>query len=135
MRKGKLFHGYVQNQWSGIIEGSKVHNEKSTKIGLSKLNGNHFKLGRIDIFIDQIEDFVTIVEIKSTDWDKVRMKRRKLLSTHCRQIFKYIDQYLIDRQINVCAAIIYPRSPADPAIRSEIEDFLHQLGLDVVWFD
>lgn len=88
------------------------------------------------MFVDLIDDFVTVVEIKSTDWDRVKpANRRKLVAANCRQVFKYVDTYLDGEKVNVCAGIIYPKPPSEPAVRAEVEEFLNGNALQVVWFD
>ena len=45
------------------------------------------------IFVDpKNPDHVVIVEIKNTDWDKVKHPK-KLVGSHRRQLWKYIDPY------------------------------------------
>jgi hypothetical protein len=36
--------------------------------------------------------------------------------------------------MDVCAGIIYPHPPARQLVRDEIEQFLNDRGLQVVWF-
>jgi len=92
--------------------------------------------GRIDVFIDRIDDFVTVIEVKSTDWDRVKPKnRRKLLAAHRRQVFKYVDQYLDGVNVDVCAGIIYPQPPKEPGLREEVEEYLNDHALQVCWYD
>jgi hypothetical protein len=92
--------------------------------------------GRIDIFVEKNEDFVTIIEVKSTNWNRVSSHRRRpLLASHRRQIERYVDQYVDGAGVNVCAAVVYPKAPTSVRVASEIEGFWHGHGFQVVWYD
>lgn len=98
------------------------------------MNGSRARHGRIDIFIDEIDDFVTVVEIKATNWDAVK-HRRKLLASHRRQVLRYVDKYLDSDKVNVCAGVIYPRAPRTPGLKEEVETYLNDHALQVVWYE
>lgn len=86
----------------------------------------HSKRGRLDIFVDELGEFVSVIEIKSTDWDKIKPNNvRKLLASHRRQIWNYISKYLDDEKINVCPGIIYPNVPSTNKLREDIEEYLN----------
>ena len=75
------------------------------------------------------------MEIKSTDWDRVKpANRRKLLGAHRRQIWKYIDKYVASPQLIVSPGIIYPRAPTTPGLKELVESVLNEAGLQVVWY-
>lgn len=76
---------------------------------------------------------VAVVEIKGTDWDRVRHVRR-LLGAHRRQVWKYVDPFLEDG-LQVSAGIIYPTAPKTEGLKAEVEDYLNDSGLQVVWYD
>jgi len=131
---GKLFHTRVQKDWTGLIEGKTVRPEHA--IGFIAAGSKHTRRGRIDIFVDQLEDFVTVVEIKSTDWDKIKETNIvKLLGSHRRQLFHYVDKFLITEQTNVCAAIIYPKAPSRTGLKEKIEEYFNDHAFPVVWYD
>ncbi|MEJ0107164.1 MAG: hypothetical protein WDO19_33585 [Bacteroidota bacterium] len=66
------------------------------------------------------------MEIKSTNWDKIKKaNRKKLLCSHLHQVLKYVDKYLDDDKINVCAGIIYPKAPASIALKNAIEEYMN----------
>ena len=92
--------------------------------------------GRLDVFVHKIEDFVSVIEIKSTDWDTIADgNQRKLLAAHRRQVLNYVDKYLEDEHVSVCAGIVYPKAPARADVRTKIEQYLNGHGLQVVWYD
>jgi len=92
--------------------------------------------GRIDVFFDQMDDFVSIFEIKATDWDKILpQNRNRLLGAHRRQILKYIDQYVMAQNTNVCAAMIYPHAPKLDGVRELVEGHFSDWAIAVIWFE
>jgi hypothetical protein len=136
LRRGKAFHKRVQADWSGKVEGASSIPEHSIRIVGGGRPGSRHRRGRLDIFIDLISDFVTVVEIKSTDWDQIQPRSRsKLLASHRRQVLRYVDKYLDEDRVSVCAGIIYPAPPADPTVRLLVEEYLNGYALQVVWYD
>jgi hypothetical protein len=135
LRRGKEFHRLVQTAWSGKIGGAPVHSEHSIFLQSISTPARHQRRGRLDIFIGQVDDFVSVIEIKSTDWDRVVSRnRRKLLAAHRRQVLKYVDKYLDDDHVNVCAGIVYPKAPTSVGLQSTVEEYLNDHGLQVAWF-
>lgn len=133
--RGKEFHRLVQSDWAGTVEGAITQPEHTVRLEGLPMKGNRVRRGRIDIFIDEIDDFVSVVEIKATDWDIVKpANRRKLLASHKRQVYRYIDKYLDVDKINVCAGIIYPQSPKRFGLKEEIETYLNDCALQVIWY-
>ena len=136
LRRGKAFHRRVQLDWSGEIEGAPVRVEHGVSLGLSPNSLGPGRKGRLDIFVSQMDDYVSVVEIKSTDWDLVRKSNwRKLASAHRRQVLRYVDKYLDQDCVSVCAGLIYPRSPSTPGLKDLIEQYLNDNALQVVWYD
>lgn len=130
LRRGRAFHRRVQAAWAGELAGAPVQPEHRTLL----CSGARTRHGRLDLFVSQVEDFVTVIEIKSTDWDVVRdANRRKLLAAHCRQVLQYVDAYL--RDVNVCAALLYPYPPSTPGLRERIEEYVERQGLPVIWYE
>jgi len=90
----------------------------------------------IDIFVSQVGDFVSLFEIKATDWDRIKPGNvRRNLASHVRQALAYVDTYLVGENTNVVATIIYPPSPRSPELKKIIETYLNERGFQVVWFD
>lgn len=125
----------VQRDWGGEVESATVRPEHSIHFAGGLNSGIPRRRGRLDIFIDQISDFVTVVEIKATDWDRVACaNRRKLLAAHRRQVMRYVDKYLDEDHVSVCAGIIYPKVPANHDVKVEIESYMNEHALQVVWY-
>lgn len=136
LRRGKEFHKLVQADWLDTVTDGTPQPEHGVRFGVLPKKGTRVRHGRIDIFIDDIGDFVTVVEIKATDWDAVKKEnRRKLLGAHRRQVFRYVDKYLDQDGVDVCAGIIYPRSPISPGLKEEVEAYLNDHALQVVWYE
>jgi hypothetical protein len=57
------------------------------------------------------------------------------LASHRRQVLRYVDKYLDDDRVSVCAGIIYPAPPTDPKVRVLVEEYLNGYALQVVWYD
>jgi len=136
LRRGKEFHRRVQTDWAGEVEGATVRLEKTILLGSLSDTVKRQRRGRLDIFIDELDDFVSVVEIKSTDWDRVLGRnRQKLLAAHRRQVMLYVDKYLDHDQVCVCAGIIYPHSPSTAGLKEAVEQYMNEHGLQVVWYD
>jgi hypothetical protein len=136
LRRGKMFHARIQADWAGTIEGSQVINEHGINLGIIKPSAERIRRGRIDIYISKMDDFVSVVEIKSTNWDKIKKaNRKKLMHSHCAQTLRYVDKYLQVDKVNVCAGIIYPKSPGTPGLKTEIENYFNEQSFQVVWYD
>lgn len=134
--RGKLFHNKVQIDWEGFIEGKPVRPEYGIILKTNPEIAKKVKRGRIDIFVDKMSDFVTIVEIKSTDWNKIKAHNvKRLLQSHSRQMFKYIDKFLEIDKVNVCAAIIYPKAPKSSKLKNTIEDYFNENSFQLVWHE
>ena len=123
LKKGKEFHRKVQQDWESTAKDGKICPEHT--VSLISKRSTHKRQGRLDIFVDDVGDFISIIEIKSTDWDAVKPKnRKKLLGSHKRQVWRYIDRYLDVEKVDVCPGIIYKSPPSTPGLREEIEDFI-----------
>lgn len=133
LRRGKEFHKTVQADWLKTAESGRILPEHT--IPLACLKKPH-RAGRLDIFVDELGDFVSVVEVKSTNWDRIKAANAtKLLSSHRRQVWKYTGKYLDRDETSVCAGIIYPKAPSKSGLRSVIEKELNDHGLQVVWYD
>jgi hypothetical protein len=134
LKIGKEFHRIVQEDWKRTAKDGRISPEHTVPL-IPKI-GYYKKHGRLDIFVDETGDFVSVVEIKSTDWDAVLPRnRKKLLGTHRRQVLRYIERYIDFDHVDVCPGIIYKSAPSTPGLREDIEEYLNGWGLQVVWYD
>ena len=85
--------------------------------------------------MDGFEGVVTVVEIKATDWDRILPRnRQRNLASHRRQVWRYIETYVDGDELDVCAGIIYPTAPTTPRLKEQVEEYLFDYGLQVVWY-
>ena len=136
LTRGRAFHARVEADWKNTAKDGEVRLEKTIPLLQNPGEAQRVRRGRMDLFVEELGDFVCIVEIKSTDWDAVKpQNRRKLMGAHRRQIWKYIDEYLMTHELEVCPGIIYPKPPNTAGLRVEVETFMSEYGLQVVWYD
>jgi hypothetical protein len=127
LKKGKQFHKQVQEEWSKTAAGHVKIEE-----GVSKSDK---RKGRADIFVDEIgDDLVSIVEIKNTDWDKIKPENiRRNVKRQARQIWDYIEFQTDSKGRSVSPGIIFPKIPKDPEKMKLIESILEGECVQVVW--
>lgn len=130
LRRGKDFHKKIQNEWLETAQGV-ILPEKTIR-RLTK------RRGRIDIFVDDDsnEKHVAVIEIKASDWDRMKPKavRRNALR-QVRQIWSYIDAQLELEGKEVSPGIIFPKRPIDPERLKAIEQIFNDWGIQIVWHD
>lgn len=124
IRKGRKFEKWERSYWNSKLN-SAAEFEASTD-----WQGKH---GRVDIRLGLDKDGqVVIVEIKATDWDKIKEDRvRQNAMRHAHQIWRYIDAHL--NPSDVVPAIVYPAPPKTPARKEQVEEILNERGIQVVW--
>ena len=127
LKKGKRFHKRVQIKWA-ITAGGLIKTEEN----VPKLDN---KKGRADIFVEEIgDDLVSIVEIKNTDWDNIKIENiRRNVKRQARQIWGYIEYQTNSREVSVSPGIIFPNVPKDQERLKLIESLFDQECVQVVW--
>jgi len=134
LKNGKDFEKIVFNDFFNHSKDGDVKSNET--IYLKSLNSTRVKRGRPDILITELSDFVTIFEIKATNWDLIKRSNiKKNLWRHQRQLFKYVDKFMEEDEINVCLGIIYPHPPMDNDLRDTIETYLEGYGTPAYWFN
>jgi hypothetical protein len=134
LRRGNDFHKLIQKAWDDPNDKT-FGAEKLIKFEYPPELAKKKRRGRMDIYFDMPDGSgACIFEIKATDWDKV-IHRRKLLGAHRRQLMKYVDQYLLLRDISVVATLIYPRNPSLEGVRKEVEDYMGDWAIQVMWYE
>lgn len=135
LRRGKAFHKRVQAAWVKGPDGPERAEQPLLLHGLPK-RGDRIRRGHVDVFFDKQSDFVSIFEIKSTNWDAIKpTNRRRLLGAHKRQILRYVDEYLDYENVSVCAVMIYPKPPHSARIRKEVESYINEHAIQVFWYE
>jgi len=126
IQRGRQFETWERSQWQGGL------NDNAEFEAPTQLNG---KKGRVDIRLKMNDDgAVVIVEIKATDWDRIKPNRiRPNALRHAAQIWRYIEAHLAPE--DVIPAIVYPRSPKNVGRKAEVEAILDERGIQVIWRD
>ncbi len=134
LRRGREFERTVQTDWGQTADGNpRIEHTIPLLAGLTRTGRP--RRGRMDIFVDELGNMVTVVEIKATDWDRILPRnRQRNLASHRRQVWRYIEKYLDADQLDVCAGIIYPTASRTAGLKERIEDYLNDYGLQVVWY-
>lgn len=125
--RGREFEGRERAYWSSGLEATAEFEAQTQFKG---------RKGRVDILLyDKDQGNAIVVEIKATDWDSMASHRvRPNVLHHARQIWRYIEAELID-EWEVIPALVYPKTPDDPARKEAIEKALHERLIQVVWRD
>lgn len=135
LKRGKVFQEIVQTDYSKGRTDKSVGIEEGVKFeGLPKIKQ---KRGRMDIFIrDSGDGYVMIIEIKATNWDKIKPKNiKRNLYRHSKQLYNYIDKFLEIDDKTVGLAVIYPEPPKTKGLREFIENCaMEQYCFPVYWY-
>jgi hypothetical protein len=82
--------------------------------------------GRVDVRVDEEDGSVSIVELKATDWDRMKANRvRPNALRHARQVWRYVNAELSEGA-EVCPGVVYESTPSDHAVRSLVEETLNE---------
>jgi hypothetical protein len=135
LKRGKKFQRIVQQDFANNTKDGIALREET--ISFKALNEIKQKSGRMDILITELGDFVTILEIKATDWDRIDSKNvKRNLYRHQKQLFNYVDKYLNIDKLDVCLGIIYPKPPRKKRLRQVIEKYLEDnYGVPAYWYN
>ena len=134
LRRGKRFQKIVQadlgvNSKSGLVR-------CEAPIEFFPKRTTRKKWGRADILITEMGDLVAVLEIKATDWDRIKPKNvKKNLWRHQHQLYSYIERFLEVDKKGVSAYIIYPTRPSSAELCTVIDDYLESYGMLAHWFD
>jgi hypothetical protein len=137
LRRGKFFHKLIQEEWLRDAEGDVVQERTITKPSGRK--------GRVDVFVndDDPNGSVAIVEIKATDWDRIKeCNIRRNVRRQIKQIWDYIESQIVKGEYvpsgegkQVCPGIIFPKRPKDKERMKRVEEMFLEEGITVVWHD
>lgn len=124
--RGRRFEQLEKSKWLVGVEEEPLFETPAGRLG---------NKGRVDICIDDPEkDYVVVVEIKASDWDKMKPHRvRPNALSHVRQIWRYIEAFVSPRAVH--AGLVYPNSPTTPGRKEEIESILDENSIAAVWRD
>lgn len=124
IHRGRRFEAWERSHWKGGINDSAEFEAPTDFKG---------KKGRVDIRLEIADDgAVVIVEIKATDWDRIKPNRIRLTALrHASQIWRYIEAHLTPD--DVIPAIVYPHPPKNADRKAQVEAILEEKGIQVVW--
>lgn len=129
LKNGKLFHKLIQDEWVATTNDGLVRPEKYIK----RVDGRN---GRVDLLIEELGDFVSVIEIKATDWDRIKPGNvKRNIRRQIRQIWRYIDSQLDIYSMEVCPGIIFSKLPKNPELLELVEGTFNAEGIQVVWHD
>lgn len=127
LARGKAFHKLIQQEW---LDTSKVGRPRPER-SIRKVTGGS---GRVDILVEELGDFISVIEIKSTDWDSIsKANIESNIRRQIRQIWNYIDALFEESDKDICPGVIFPFSPIDSIKRALVETRFGAEGIQVVW--
>lgn len=133
LRRGKRFQKIVQSDFGGNTSDESVRFEAPVEL-LKRASPT--KRGRADILITDAGEIVAVLEIKATDWDKIKPKNvKKNLWRHQNQLYSYVEKFVEVDNKSLSAYIIYPTRPGSDALCKVINDYLEDYGILAHWFD
>lgn len=133
LRRGKEFQRVAQRDFERHSKSGVVRSEHT--ISLASTSARQ-RRGRIDILVAEMGDLVAILEIKATDWDRIKPANvTKNLYRHQRQLWMYLERYLDVEHLEVSPGIIYPTAPRTPGLRERVEVYLDERGTPAYWYD
>ncbi len=127
LSRGKDFHKKIQLNWEINAEGT-ISTEKQIK----KPSG---KMGKIDVCVNSDEKLTAVVELKNSDWDKMKIEAvKRNVNCQARQIWDYIDSQLIKGK-EVSPGVVFSKSPKNYNRLKLIEKIFNKQGISVIWED
>jgi DNA-binding sugar fermentation-stimulating protein len=112
LAKGRAFHDAVQSAFLTGLANATGFRERCWRL---TAGGR----GRVDLAVvtDDREKMLIIIEIKGTDWDKIRPDRvKRNVQRHIRQLLAYLDTAIGELEAGqwegIAGALLYPSRPA-----------------------
>jgi hypothetical protein len=129
IRRGRVFEVQEKAEWRFMPSARRWYEHTIPLID------SHHARGRVDVLMQEYDGSLTLIEVKATNWDRMRDYRvRPNVQRHARQVWSYILSFW-ERGIDVCPALVYPRAPASFNRRLRIENLLGDRWVQVVWAD
>jgi PD-(D/E)XK nuclease superfamily len=135
LAKGRAFHDTVQSAFLTGLADATGFRERGWRL----MAGGR---GRVDLAVvtDDREKMLIIIEIKGTDWDKIRAGRvKRNVQRHIRQLLAYLDTAISELEAGqwegVAGALLYPSRPASVQSLACIEAAAAEQAIMVTWYD
>jgi hypothetical protein len=131
LKRGKEFQKIVQADYKNNSIDGKVGIEEF--VSFKNVSGIKQKSGRMDIIIhnDIGDNYVMIMEIKATDWDKIKPENiKRNIYKHGKQLYNYIDKFMTINKYNVGLALLYPEPPK----KEGLKEFIEKCAMDTYSF-
>ena len=135
LAKGRPFHNAVQAAFLTDLMGATGFRERGWRL---TAGGR----GRVDLAVvtDDREKMLIIIEIKGTDWDKIRADRvKRNVQRHIRQLLAYLDTAIGELEAgqweSVAGALLYPSRPASVISQAHIEAAAAEQAIMLTWYD
>jgi hypothetical protein len=132
---GRAFHGTVQSAFLTDLTGATGFRERGWRLAAGGR-------GRVDLAVvtDDREKMLVIIEIKGTDWNKIRTGRVKPnVQRHIRQLLAYLDTAISELEAGqwegVAGALLYPSRPASPETLACIQSAADEQAIMMTWYD
>lgn len=147
LRRGKAFHAALQASWAERHGGDGADPEYLIAATADRRGG------RMDVLVHiegaapkrgDVAPFKAVLEAKDRDFDRLSSASvRRLIRRDRRQILGYVASLIdlssaapaTDDESHVMPAMVYRRSPTDPAVRDMIEAFFDEELIAVTWED
>lgn len=127
LKKGKKFHKVTQTDW---VETAEADGDIATEAPITKPPG---KGGRVDVLVPIEDNFVAVVEVKDSDWDRMADKAaRRNVRRQIRQVWDFIESQL-EQGNDVAPGIVFPKRPTDPDRMKLVEEMFEEDGIPVIW--
>ncbi len=132
---GRAFHNRVQSAFLTGLTGATGFKERGWRLAAGGR-------GRVDLAVvtDDREKMLIVIEIKGTDWDKIRADRvKRNVQRHIRQLLAYLDTAIRELEAGqwegVAGALLYPSRPASPETLACIHATADEQAIMVTWYD
>ena len=132
---GRAFHDAVQSAFLTDLTDATGFRERGWRLAAGGR-------GRVDLAVitDDREKMLIIVEIKGTDWDKIRADRvKRNVQRHIRQLLTYLGTAIGELDAGqwegVAGALLYPSRPASAESLACIQAAADEQAIMVTWYD
>jgi hypothetical protein len=132
---GRAFHDAVQSAFLTDLTDATGFRERGWRLASGAR-------GRVDLAVvtDDREKMLIIIEIKGTDWDKIRADRvKRNVQRHIRQLLTYRDTAIGELEAGqwegVAGALRYPSRPASAVSLACIQAAADEQAIMVTWYD